>query len=136
MMTTVLHDFNFSAYDQFLAEIEGQPVEWAPGRSLEVHPQYDARMFALAKEFEGSDYFDKNFKRTLMQKQHEEITEDDVDEIARTSEDFFDVRAITSVVIFNERRMDGMWASMTEKGILRRLLQRLQSLTPEGFPNF
>ncbi len=135
-MAVKLHDFDFAKWDTFLAEIEGETVKWNSGIGVEEYPVYDPRMYALAKEFEPSDFFDQSFQRTLFQKKHEAITEEEVDEISRSSADFFDVRAITSIVIYNERHMKGMWAAMTEKGILRRLLQRLHNLTPAEFPIF
>ncbi|WP_345791596.1 hypothetical protein [Weissella fangxianensis] len=41
---------------------------------------------------------------------------------------------MTSVVIHGEVRLEGMWAAMLEKGILRRLLKRLHAQIPEDFP--
>jgi hypothetical protein len=128
------HPFDFDKWDAFLAEIEGQEIEWVVGAISDGHPKYDDRMIELAKAFEWSDYFDRNFDRTLKQKGHQELPEEEVDEISRTGSDFRDVRAVTSAVIFSERHLEGIWAAMTEKGILRRLLRRLQSLTPDDFP--
>lgn len=117
-----------------MAEIEGKEIPWVMGAVADGHPQYDERMIELAKAFEWSDYFDRNFDRTLKQKGHQELPEEEVDEISRTSSDFRDLRAVTSVVIYGERRLEGMWAAMTEKGILRRLLKRLNDMTPDDFP--
>ena len=71
---------------------------------------------------------------TLHQKEHDQLLEENVDLIARTSHDFRELRAVTSVVIHGEVRLEGLWAAMLEKGILRRLLQRLQSQMPDDFP--
>ncbi|MDA5460460.1 hypothetical protein B816_1977 [Weissella confusa] len=132
------HPFDFKKWDAFLAEIEGKEIPWVMGAVADGHPQYDERMIELAKAFEWSDYFDRNFDRTLKQKGHQELPEEEVDEISRTSSDFRDLRAVTSVVIYGERRLEGMWAAMTEKGILRRLLKRLNDMTPDDFrgPNY
>lgn len=128
------HPFDFDKWDSFLQAIEGHEIPWTMGLGTDGHPQYDAQMFALAKAFEWSDWFDRNFDRTLRQVGAEELTEAQVDEIARTSTNFRELRAVTSVVIYGERRLEGMWAAMTEKGILRRLLQRLKLMTPTDFP--
>ena len=128
------HPFDLKKWDAFLAEIEVKEIPWVMGAVADGHPQYDERMSELAKAFEWSDYFDRNFDRTLKQKGHQELPEEEVDEISRTSSDFRDLRAVTSVVIYGERRLEGMWAAMTEKGILRRLLKRLNDMTPDDFP--
>ncbi|TYC49020.1 hypothetical protein ESZ50_07170 [Weissella muntiaci] len=128
------HPFDFAKWDDFLTKIEGQTVRWEVGVGTQGHPQYDPQMFDLAREFEWSDYYDQNYDRTLKQYDHSELAEEQISELARTSDNFRDLRAITSVVIHGERRLEGMWAAMTEKGILRQLLRRLQALTPDDFP--
>jgi len=134
---TTLHDFNFSKWDKYLTDMFGVKIAWGQGPDHLEHPLYDQEMLALAREFEASDYFDVNFARTLMQKGFtEQITEDDVREIANESDDFFTLRAIASLLIHNERQMEGMWAAMSENGILKTLLKRVKALTPEGYPNW
>jgi len=128
------HPFDFEKWDKYLAEAEGVPVTWVAGDHMTTHPSYDSRMIALAQDFEWSDFYDQNFDRTLHQKEHDQLLEENVEMIARTSQDFRELRAVASVVIHGEVRLEGMWAAMLEKGILRRLLNRLQMQIPEDFP--
>lgn len=128
------HPFDFEKWDKYLAEAENVSVDWVAGDHMTTYPNYDKRMVALAQAFEWSDFYDQNFDRTLHQKAHDQLLEENVDLIARTSHDFYELRAVTSVVIHGEVRLEGLWAAMLEKGILRRLLQRLQSQTPDDFP--
>lgn len=128
------HPFDFEKWDKYLAEAENVSVDWVAGDHMTTYPNYDKRMVSLAQAFEWSDFYDQNFDRTLHQKAHDQLLEENVDLIARTSHDFRGLRAVTSVVIHGEVRLEGLWAAMLEKGILRRLLQRLQSQTPDDFP--
>lgn len=128
------HPFDFEKWDKYLAEAEDVSVDWIAGDHMKTYPNYDKRMVALAQAFEWSDFYDQNFDRTLHQKAHDQLLEENVDLIARASHDFRELRAVTSVVIHGEVRVEGLWAAMLEKGILRRLLQRLQSQIPDDFP--
>lgn len=128
------HPFDFEKWDKYLAEAENVSVDWVAGDHMTTYPNYDKRMVSLAQAFEWSDFYDQNFDRTLHQKEHDQLLEENVDLIAWTSHDFRELRAVTSVVIHGEVRLEGLWAAMLEKGILRRLLQRLQSQTPDDFP--
>lgn len=128
------HPFDFEKWDKYLAEAEDVSVDWIAGDHMITYPNYDKRMVALAQAFEWSDFYDQNFDRTLHQKAHDQLLEENVDLIARTSHDFRELSAVTSVVIHGEVRLEGLWAAMLEKGILRRLLQRLQSQIPDDFP--
>ncbi|GAK30104.1 hypothetical protein WOSG25_012010 [Weissella oryzae SG25] len=129
------HPFDFEKWNQYLTGVAGHRVVWksVDDSSME-HPQYDPQMYELAKAFEWSDYYDRNYDRTLRQHDHRELSEDQLEELARTSDNFRDLRAVVSVIIHGESRLEGMWAAMLEKGILLRLLVRLEKLTPGDFP--
>lgn len=128
------HPFDFDKWNQYLAGAAGKVVAWESSDSSMEHPQYDQQMYELAKAFEWSDYYDQNYDRTLRQHDHRELSEDQLEELARTSDNFRDLRAVVSVIIHGESHLEGMWAAMLEKGILQRLLVRLEKLTPMDFP--
>lgn len=128
------HPFNFKKWHQFLINAEGVQIPWVEGEHMTTHPVYDEQMMTLAQAFEWSDYYDQNYDRTLHQKGLDQLREEEVVIIARTSRDFQELRAVTSVIIHEERHLEGMWAAMLEKGILLRLLQRLESQKPIDFP--
>lgn len=128
------HPFDFEKWYSFLADATGKEVAWVTDEHMTMHPVYDEQMLALVQAFEWSDFYDQNYDRTLHQKGLNQLREEEVDMIARTSLDFRELRAVASIVIHGGRRLEGMWAAMLEKGILYRLLQRLQSQTPTDFP--
>ncbi|MCM0582460.1 hypothetical protein H9L19_03530 [Weissella diestrammenae] len=132
---TTTHPFNFDSWSTYLQQQESKPIQWGKGHDHLEHPLYDAKIFDLIKAFEQSDYFDQNFARTLMQKGFsEQISEADIREIINETTDFFTLRAITSLIIYNERHIEGLWAAMIENGLLNRLLVKLNTQTPDGYP--
>ena len=130
-----LHDFDFATWDHYLQQQIGKTIPWHAGADHLDHPLYDSELFKMLHEFKGSDFCDANFQRTLMQKElATPITESDIIDIANDSNDFFKLRAIISMIIENEKFFEGMWAAMLEKGIFKKLLQRLHQTTPSDFP--
>jgi hypothetical protein len=96
------------------------------------YPQYPVEILAFAQAFYQSAEYDRHADAVLHRRGfYEGVPEDKVAEIAQMSDDIALVRAILSVIVHGERGIPGMWAALSENGLLHDLVARLAVLNEQ-----
>lgn len=121
--------FDFQTHLAALAAVKGQRIPWTMSQHTDGYPQYPVEILAFAQAFYQSNEYDRHADAVLhRQGFYEGVPEDTVATIAHTSNDVVLVRAVLSVIVHGERGLPGMWAALSENGLLYDLVTRLALL--------